>query len=131
VMCLPRLDSGFQLHAIQRRVAARAGIAEPRVSGELRGDVDRKGPERCFGWAQDISAPDEPVSLDILRGNRLIGRVLANLYRADVLAAGYGSGYQGFDFMLPADGLAGKIELQRSVDGAKLKPAERAAQRAA
>jgi hypothetical protein len=131
VMCLPRLDSGFQLHAIQRRVAARAGLAEPAATGALRGYVDQAGPERCFGWAQDMSAPDAPVSLDILCGNRLIGRVLANLYRADVFAAGYGSGYQGFEFILPRDGVAGEIELRRSVDGAKLKPAEMAVQRAA
>jgi hypothetical protein len=112
-------------------VAARAGVTEPAVTGALRGYVDQTGPERCFGWAQDIAAPDVPVSLDILRGNCLIGRVLANLYRADVLAAGYGSGYQGFEFMLPADGVAGEIELRRSVDGAKLKPAAMAVQRAA
>jgi hypothetical protein len=130
-MCLPRLDSGFQLNAIQRRVAARAGLAEAAVTGELRGYVDQNGPERCFGWAQDMSAPDAPVSLDILLGNRLIGRVLANLYRADVLAAGYGSGYQGFEFMLPPHVVAGEIELRRSVDGAKLKPAAMAVQRAA
>ncbi len=34
-MCLPRLDSGFQLLAIQRRIAARAGIATPAMEPAL------------------------------------------------------------------------------------------------
>ena len=129
-LCLPRLDSGFLLHAIQSRVAARAGIAQVAVVGPLRGYVDQTGPERCFGWAQDMTAPEEPVSLDIFSGKSCIGRVLANLYRRDVAAAGYGSGFQGFEFLLPA-GLTGAIEVRRSADGARLALADGAVQRAA
>ncbi len=129
VPCLPRLDSGFQLHAIERRVAARAGIGEPAETGALRGYLDRCGPAGCFGWAQDLGAPDVPVSLDILSGGRPIGRVLANLYRADVRAAGYGSGYQGFEFLVPAK-FAGKIEVRRTSDAATLELAGTAVQHA-
>jgi hypothetical protein len=128
--CLPRLDSGFLLHAIQRRVAARAGIAEAEVTGPLRGYVDQTGLERCFGWAQDMLAPETPVSLDIFRGNSCIGRVLANLYRQDVAAAGYGSGFQGFEFLL-APGLAEPIEVRRTADGARLALADGAVRREA
>jgi Hint domain len=117
--CQPRLDHGFQLHAIQRRINARAGIVAPTVTGPLRGFVDQPGPSICFGWAQDLAAPEEPVCLDMLSGGRLLGRVLANLYRADVAAAGFGSGYQGFEFSLPA-GLAGSVEVRRSSDRVKL-----------
>ena len=130
VLCLPRLESGFDLHAIQRRVAKRAGIAEATGTGELRGYVDQTGPERCFGWAQDISAPEAPVSLDIFVGETRIGRVLANLYRQDVAAAGHGSGFQGFEFLL-APGFSGEIEVRRSADGARLELADRSAQQAA
>jgi hypothetical protein len=129
-LCLPRLDSGFLLHAIQSRVAARAGIAETAAFGPLRGYVDQTGPERCFGWAQDMTVPEAPVSLDIFCGQSCIGRVLANLYRRDVSAAGYGSGFQGFEFLLPA-GLSGAIEVRRTADGARLELAEGAVQRAA
>ncbi len=119
VMCQPRLDSGFPLYAIQRRLRARAGLKEILRTGPLRGYIDQAGPEICFGWAQDEAARQTPVSLDILSRGRRIGRVLANLYRQDVADAGYGDGYQGFEFALPA-GIAGAIEVRRSVDGALL-----------
>lgn len=122
IMCRKRLDGGFQLRAIQRRLAARAGIAAAEATGKLRGYVDGDGPDRCFGWAQDMAAPEEPVCLDVLADGRRIGRVLANLYRADVAAAGYGSGYQGFEFTFPA-GVEGEITVRRSVDDAVLKKA--------
>jgi hypothetical protein len=130
VMCRPRLDSGFELYAIQRRVAARAGIAEATVTGALRGYVDPRAGDCCYGWAQDLAAPERPVSLDIVSGTRLVGRVLANLYRADVFAAGHGSGYHGFELRLPA-GLSGEIEVRRTVDGARLEIADTTVQKAA
>jgi hypothetical protein len=123
IMCQPRLDSGFLLHAIQRRLAARAGVPEkPPATGALRGYVDQADAGLCFGWAQQVDAPDEPVSLDILCDGKRIGRVLANLYRADVAAAGFGNGYQGFEFQLPP-GITGGLEVRRSVDGARLQAA--------
>jgi hypothetical protein len=131
-ICLPRLDSGFQLHAIQQRIAARAGIAipPPHEPGPLRGYVDQAGPKLCCGWVQDISAPEEPVCLDITVDGRTIGRVLANLYRADVRAAGYGSGYHGFAFWLPP-GITGRIDAVRPADRAVLAWTETAAAQAA
>jgi hypothetical protein len=130
VMRLPRLDSGFELHAIGQRVATRAGIVPAGVTGALRGYVDQCKGELCFGWAQDMAALEAPVSLDILGGGRLLGRALANLYRADVRAAGYGSGYQGFEFLLPG-GFSGMVEVRRSLDGARLELADMAARLAA
>jgi hypothetical protein len=117
--CQPRLTHGFHLHAIQTRINARAGIAAPRVSGPLRGYVDQAGPGLCFGWAQDIAAPEEPVCLDIFGRGRLLGRVLANLHRADVRDAGHGSGYHGFEFQLPAD-VQFPITVRRSCNQAEL-----------
>jgi hypothetical protein len=131
-MCLPRLESGFQLHAIQRRIAARAGIAMAATHepGPLRGYVDQAGPKICSGWVQDISAPEEPVCLDITVDGRTIGRVLANLYRADLCGAGYGSGYHGFEFLLPPD-ITGRIDAVRAADRAVLAWTETAAAQAA
>ncbi len=129
-MCQPRLDSGFQLYAIQLRLRRRAGLQAPAGLGALRGFVDSLGPETCFGWAQNMEASDAPVCLDILCDGRRIGRVLANLYRADVASAGYGDGYQGFEFSLPA-WPAGTIEVRRSADGAKLDRAAAVTEKAA
>jgi hypothetical protein len=126
-MCLPRLDSGFQLHAIQQRIAARAGInISAPVNGPLRGYVDQAGPNICCGWVQDILAPEEPVCLDITADGRSIGRVLANLYRADLHAAGLGSGCHAFTFLVPP-GVTGRIEAVRTADGAVLPWTETAA----
>jgi len=47
--------------------------------GPLRGYLDQAGPGFCFGWAQDVCAPEEPVCLDIMADGRGIGRVLANV----------------------------------------------------
>jgi Tol biopolymer transport system component len=125
--CLPLLDHGFQLHAIQRRIAARAGLSmrDPGELGPLRGYVDLAGPDFCFGWAQDIQAPEEPVCLEITADGRGIGRVLANLYRPDVGAAGYGTGYHGFKFEMPAS-FKGQIEVRRAADQAQLARAQTA-----
>jgi hypothetical protein len=114
-MCLPRLDSGFQLLAIQRRLAG----GKPAAIGALRGYIDQAGPEVCSGWAQDLTEPETPVCLDIFIRGKRVGRVLANLFREDVRAAGYGSGACGFELRLPA-GVRGQVEVRRSVDGAEL-----------
>ncbi len=118
-MCLPRLESGFQLEAIRRRLAARAGIAAAPTSGPLRGYVDICGPQTCAGWAQDITAPETPVCLDIFSAGQRIGRVLANLYREDVRDAGHGSGHHGFEFTLP-EGTLAPVDVRRATDGSPL-----------
>ncbi len=129
-MCLPRLDNGFQLAAIQRRLADRAGIVEKTLDGPLRGYVDIAGPTLCAGWAQNTAAPNTPVCLDIFSQGQRIGRVLANMYREDVCEAGYGNGYQGFEFILP-EATAMPIDVRRSTDGACLPLTEAAREEAA
>jgi hypothetical protein len=114
--CLPRHDRGMALHAMQRRLAARAGISESAEHGKLRGFIDQATPEHCFGWAQDEAAPERPVYLDIFAGEQRIGRVIANLFRADVRKAGFGNGYQGFEFSPPTNA-GGPITIRRAVDG--------------
>jgi len=121
LMCQPRLDSGFHLHAILTRLRARAGIsaaASPPI-GPLRGFVDQHGPLICCGWAQDMASPEEPVCLDIIADGQRIGRALANQHRADLLAIGFGSGNHGFNFTLPPN-LTGRIEVRRSTGGEAL-----------
>ena len=114
--CLPMVHGGFHLHNIQRRLAARAGIVPPvSPPGPLRGNLDECGPVLLHGWAQDMAAPEEPVCLDVLAGGRRIGRVLANEYRADLRAAGLGSGCHAFCFV-PGAEVEGVIEVRRSVD---------------
>jgi autotransporter passenger strand-loop-strand repeat protein len=118
VPCLPRLEGGFSLLDLQDRIRSRAGLSPPAAFGPLLGYVDAVG-TKISGWAQHKLAPDYPVTLDIFGQGGRLGRVLADIYRADVRAAGYGAGYHGFEFVRPAGG-AGGVEVRRASDGAVL-----------
>jgi hypothetical protein len=123
--CAPRPEEGFEVAAIRNRIALRAGLVslgDTPSAAPLRGHVDAIGPRCIEGWAQHADAPEVPVCLDIYAGERLLGQTLANLYRAGLAEAGFGSGYHAFSFTLPADfALNGQvIEVRRSLDGSKL-----------
>ncbi len=130
--CLPLLEDGFVLHAIQQRLSARAGILlpPPATHGALRGYVDQPGPTICTGWAQDVENPETPVCLDILVDGAQFAHVLANLYRADLRQAGLGSGCHAFRAPLPA-GITGRLEIRRAADGAEIPWTETARAQAA
>ncbi|MEO6843358.1 MAG: Hint domain-containing protein [Bradyrhizobium sp.] len=123
--CAPRLDRGYEVEAIRQRVARRAGLEsknETSRTGNLRGFVDRVTPDVIEGWAQNTDHPEAPVCLDIYAGDRLIGQVLANRYRADLERAGLGCGRHSFSFT-PPSGLAlnaSTVAARRSLDGAIL-----------
>jgi hypothetical protein len=123
--CAPRLDEGYQLEAVRRRLTQRAGLlcsADTPRTGAVRGYIDRVRTSRIFGWAQNIDAPEAPVCLDIYAAGKFIGRVLANAYRDDLKAAGLGSGRHGFEFAAPAgvEFATDAIEVRRALDGAPL-----------
>jgi hypothetical protein len=123
--CARRLQDGYEVEAIRRRIALRAGLRlneETTSAGELRGFVDRITPRVIEGWAQNVDHPEAPVCLNIYARGRLIGQTLANRYRADLQRAGIGSGYHSFNFTPPA-GLAfalNALEVRRSFDRAVL-----------
>jgi len=116
VPCLPTLDQGFVLDAIQQRLTERAGL-EPleALEGPLRGFVDEAGPERAAGWAQCEASPEVPVCLDIFVDGVRVMRALANLYRADLRDAGLGSGNHAFSVELP-EPTTGVVEVRRTID---------------
>lgn len=114
--CLPRVEDGMALQALQHDVNQRAGLAPaPEGAGPLRGAVDYMAHGVCTGWAQCAATPEVPVTLLAMRGGEILARVVANRYRADLRAAGLGSGCHGFAFALPDGG--GEITLRRAVDG--------------
>ena len=123
--CAPRREEGFEVDAVRRRIAVRAGLQvrnEAQHAGGLRGYVDRVSDQCIAGWAQAVDYPDAPVCLDIHAGGELLGQVLANRYREDLAKAGIGNGHHGFEITL-APGLdvsASDVEVRRSVDGAAL-----------
>ena len=65
--------------------------------------------------------PDIAIMTPVFADGRVIGEVLANLYREDLQLAGLGSGRHGFEFRLPAAmSPASLIEIRRALDGAAL-----------
>jgi hypothetical protein len=120
--CAPRLDDGYEVELVRRKLAARAGsVSDRQDAGELRGHIDAVSPRFIEGWAQNIDHPEAPVCLDIYAGGQLIGQTLANRHREDLARAGLGSGRHSFSFRVP-DGLMlpGTVEVRRSLDGAAL-----------
>jgi len=115
---LPRTENGGGLAAIQRRLAARAGITRPaaRPSVRLLGFIDQAGPRTISGWAQNPAAPEAPVWLEITQNGRRLARLLANTHRADLRAAGIGDGCHGFEITLPEPATGG-IEVRHAATG--------------
>jgi glycosyltransferase involved in cell wall biosynthesis len=91
--------------------------------GRLVGRLDSADRRRVTGWAQDAADPERRVGLVVTANGAPVGRVLANLYRGDLEAAGRGSGRHSFAFALPAC-LASdetvQIRVLREADGAEL-----------
>ena len=132
--CAPRPAEGYEVEQARQTIARRAGlpstVENPRV-GALRGYIDEVGPGLIKGWAQHVDHPEVPVCLDIVAGGELIGQVVANRYRADLEAAGHGSGRHGFAFVVPAGWAFAptSVAVRRSLDGAVLPRTKELAQR--
>jgi subtilisin family serine protease len=119
--CAPRCDEGYEIEAARRRIDARAGLRTTARLPALRGYVDAVGARSVAGWAQNIEHPDAPVCLDVYVAGELVGRVLANRYRADLARAGIGSGCHSFEFTLPCNlRKEAAVVVRRSLDGAEL-----------
>lgn len=88
----------------------------------LRGHLDFASLHCVIGWAQDIDAPDTPVSLVVSVDEKVVGRVLADRYRPDLEEAAIGCGRHAFDLRLTALSPWARhtISVRREGDGAHL-----------
>lgn len=90
----------------------------------LHGSLDIVDREHIAGWAQDSEHPERAVTVLITSGDELLGRVVANRYRADLAAARLGSGRHGFNLRLPQGGLSALVRhvvhAAYEVDGTEL-----------
>jgi len=98
-LCAPRPESGLRLDLALRPVVARAAAAQR--NGPVVGFIDHLNEKTAAGWAYDLHHPQLPVLLLVWVDNRLIGTRLACDYRADLEAAGKGSGRCAFTFEIP------------------------------
>ncbi len=132
--CAPRLENGEQVEAVRRRLELRADPAAQSGHeglGTLRGTVDMLAGGRLYGWAQHADRPEVAVCLEVLLGDAVVGRTLANRYRADLWHAGIGSGGHAFEIALSEPVLAQTqphgmraLRVRRAVDGAELSSAQ-------
>ncbi len=118
----PRRDEGFEIEAARQKIAERAGLVATSAPGDLRGWVEGVSADALWGWAQDSGDPQNPVSLHVLADGCVVGRVLANRFRADLRDAGLGCGRHAFQFEAPkgVDFSRAHVELRRASDGAAL-----------
>lgn len=115
--CLPRLEEGFGLLAIQHRLARRAGVQpEPQSDGPLVGAVDVLRPDLVTGWAASGAAP---VTLLVMAGGEILACLPANRFRPELRNQGRERFRQGFRCVLPAQA-KGAISVRRALDGAAL-----------
>ncbi|HEX4507613.1 MAG TPA: Hint domain-containing protein, partial [Alphaproteobacteria bacterium] len=134
--CAPRVEAGPALAALHRALAARAqhlragGAAAP---WGRRGKVEIATSRLIAGWA--FSGADAgPVTLAVLVNGAVVGRAVADRYRADLKAAGIGDGRHGFRFVLPkglVGGIGHKVEIRREIDWSLLDDGSAAAAQAA
>jgi hypothetical protein len=119
--CLPRVEGGLALLAVQHLVNRRAGLATPAESGgDLAGEVDVLRPDLVAGWAMSGEAP---VMLLVMAGGEIVARVPANRYRPDLRARGEPC-RRGFAVSLPP-GARGPISVRRALDGVALRRSNR------
>ena len=97
----PRLEEGRHLAEIRRRVAAYAGIAPRGSTGEMIHNLERIERGVLHGWAVDTGGA-EAVEADVLVAGQVVGRIVANRYRADLDQACLAEGRGGFTFAVPA-----------------------------
>jgi glycosyltransferase involved in cell wall biosynthesis len=109
--CAPRVEDGFELDAICRRLAGRARTLAAdgtAPASQLRGYLETVNRSVLEGWVMDRAAPEHRVGLAVFDNGAEIGRVVADRFRADLVRAGIGDGKHSFVFYLP-DNLAHDI----------------------
>ena len=86
----------------------------------LAGMLERADRETISGWARDPERPDEAVSLELLIDGMVAGILPAGALRADLAAAGLGTGRHGFSLHLPEGFAGGCVIRLRHADGREL-----------
>jgi hypothetical protein len=121
----PRIEEGYQLEAIRRRLA---GVApQSAAPGALAGHVERLEDGVLEGWVMDRANPATPVELEVLVDGEIVATVLANRYRVDLDCAGLAGGRCGFTVAMPASAeCLAQVEVRRASDGGQVAAPKRA-----
>jgi hypothetical protein len=117
--CAPRVEEGFRLEAVRRRLADRAGLPTvAEVPGKLLGHVERFEDGVLQGWVMDDANRTVPVELEVLVDDESVLRLVANGYRTDLDSAGFAHGRCAFSVALPTTAKhIGQVRAKRVSDG--------------
>ena len=104
-------------HLWKTRMIRERTFYSPRL-GKLIGGVDLVDDHRICGWALNVDFPEITVSVEILIGDNVIAKTLADRFREDLNRDGVGNGEHGFEVGLPP-GLVGtgRLIVRRMTDG--------------
>ncbi|GAB3253138.1 hypothetical protein GCM10027347_12740 [Larkinella harenae] len=81
----------------------------PVRTGSFEGYLDTYNCEGdIWGWVWDRNLPNTPIPIEILDGTNVVGKISANVYRTDLVAAQKGNGLHGYQFVIPASLKDGK-----------------------
>jgi glycosyltransferase involved in cell wall biosynthesis/tetratricopeptide (TPR) repeat protein len=93
------------------------------ASPPLHGHFDRIESGTAIGWAARGASDSQRLELELLMDGLVVARTVADEFRADVRAAGFGNGCFGFGLRLPEacfDGATHRIEVRERISGAHL-----------
>jgi len=121
--CAPRVEDGYELEAVRRRLNGRAARLAPDGTASppraLHGHLEQVTRHLIEGWAFEPADPGARLRLAILANDAVIGEVVADRHRTDLAAAGVGDGGHAFAFHLPrgfAPDRAHRVEVRRALD---------------
>jgi len=83
----------------------------------LHGSIDTVIDGQVHGWAFDSKRPSHPLEVEILSGEMVVARGLANGFREDLLANGYGDGHHLFCLPLASaiyDGTSHQLRIREA-----------------
>ncbi len=121
----PRIEEGYSVDAMRRRIAARAGVEFTAATPiSTTGHVERLEDGVLTGWVMNQEAADAAVELEILVDGEVVGRALANRYRTDLDHAGLAGGRCGFTMALPTAATSlDQVQVRVAATGADLRKA--------
>nr|WP_321985652.1 Hint domain-containing protein [uncultured Lichenicoccus sp.] len=118
VSCLPRLEQGPALHALRRRLAGQITAPSP-----MEGRLDTVDEDRITGWARNLDTPGYRIRLRVRDNGAILGEIVADSFRIDLLEARGGDGCYAFSMPVPgglSPALRHVITVERACDGTPL-----------
>ncbi|WP_128548857.1 putative Ig domain-containing protein, partial [Larkinella soli] len=71
------------------------------VTGTFEGYLDVAGCSTIEGWAFNYDSPNAALTIEFVENGNVVGSVVANIFRQDLLNNGKGNGVHGYRFTVP------------------------------